>query len=306
MVRWFAALVFLVFAAAGAAAQIGPVDNSDGCGNLRMSVAIGRDSIRRDRSYRESDVWFQDRLRALEKCVAEAPARAAAAAQRKVEQRETVERAAAGATTNVWLVFLVALPLAIILSYAQSAGIAGNAAWVRLGDWKGSAIFIWCALAVGTLAWYFSAQAALAKELDRSVEGRSVLIILASLLVMLAGYLGALGLAIQFVFKDSWVTTKGLVMLAHYMFARHPAQMLLPIDPTSPLARRDFGRAIRGHRIDLKGFWTELVTPDFVRRHKLERAAQVEAQLKADTSILKAAMERESARAAHQDQRDNA
>ena len=95
-------------------------------------------------------------------------------------------------------------------------------------------------------------------------------------------------------------------MLAHYMFARHPAQVLLPIDPTSPLARRDFGRAIRGHRIDLKGFWTELVTPDFVRRHKLERAAQVEAQLKADTSILKAAMERESARAAHQDQRDNA
>lgn len=311
MKRWFAAFVFLALTAVSAEAQMFdskplPYDNRDGCGSERLAVDAGRDAMRRDRYYKETDRWFQDRLKALEKCVAEAPARGAAAAKHKVEQRQSAERTAAGATTNVWLVFLVALPIAIILSYAQSAGIAGNAAWVRLGDWKGSAIFIWCALAVGTLAWYFSAQAALAKELDRSVEGRSVLIILASLLVMLAGYLGALGLAIQFVFKDLWVTTKGLVMLAHYVFVRHPAQAYLPIDPTSPLARRDFGRAIRGHGIDLKGFWTELVTPDFVRRHKLERAAQVEAQLKADTSILKAAMERESTRAAHQDQRDNA
>lgn len=43
--------------------------------------------------------------------------------------------------------------------------------------------------------------------------------------------------------------------------------------------------------------------PSFIRRHKIERALQVEAQLKADTAILKSAIERESTLAAYRDGR---
>jgi hypothetical protein len=121
---------------------------------------------------------------------------------------------------------------------------------------------------------------------------------------MFAAGLTAIVLTLQYIGNGFWPTLKGLVILAHYMFVRHPAQAVLPSTPAAALSRRDFRRAMRENGIGLKSFWTELMTPSFIRRHKIERALQVEAQLKADTAILKSAVERESTRAAHNELRD--
>ena len=102
----------------------------------------------------------------------------------------------------------------------------------------------------------------------------------------------------QFARDGLWATIKGIVILIHYLFARHPAQQHLPKDATQAIARGSFGHAY-------KGFWRELITPSFVRRHKLERAEQVKAQLDADAGILRSAIERESVRAAYDDKRNN-
>jgi hypothetical protein len=115
----------------------------------------------------------------------------------------------------------------------------------------------------------------------------------------------ALFTAWQFVRSGLWSTLKGIPILIHYLFARHPAQQHLPAEATEAIARGSFGHAIKTHDVDYKGFWRELVTPAFVRRHKLERAAQVKAQLDADAGILKSAIERESVRATYLDKRDN-
>ena len=304
--RGILALIVLLCLATTASAQINTnplrVDNSDGCGDERMSVEAGRDVIRRDRSYTERGVWFQDRLVKLQKCLDEVPKRRAAAAAAKQKWDTSTTQQWEFATSPLLSMFAVGLPLAILLSYAQSAGIAGNGALVRWRDWKGSPMFIWGALAVSALLYQqYSGltQSAGYRTRDFQMDIGKTLLLFSAVGALVA----ALVLTAGFVFKDLWSTLKGIFVLGHYMVVRHPAQPYLPSAPTTAIARRDFGRAIREHGIGLKGFWAELATPSFVRRHKLERAGQVHAQLRADTSILKAAMERESARAAHDDGR---
>jgi hypothetical protein len=304
--RGILALIVLVLFAATASAQINTtplrVDNSDGCGDERMSVEAGRDVIRRDRSYTERGVWFQDRLAKLQKCVDEIPKRRAAATAAKQRWDTSTTQQLEFATSTLLLVFAVGLPFAILLSYAQSAGVAGNGALVRWRDWKGSPMFIWGALAVSALLYqeYSSLlQSTGYRTRDFQIDIGKILLLFSAVGALIAAGVLTAG----FIFKDLWSTLKGIFVLGHYMVVRHPAQPFLPTSPTTAIARRDFGRAIREHGIGLKGFWVELATPSFVRRHKLERAGQVQAQLHADTSILKAAMERESARAAHDDRR---
>lgn len=277
------------------------IDNHDGCGNKRAAVQAGRDAIQRDRFYKESDVWFQNRVAELDRCVREAPARrdAAISARRSWEQN-TAQQVATANTVLIWTLGL-GLPLAVLLSYAQSAGIAGNGARVRLKDWKGTPVFIWSALATAAVLFAVMSQTRSSVGYDR--HAGLELIGIASGFAMLAALGVAAMLTFQFIREGLWSTLKGLAILAHYVLARHPAQAYLPTTPTEALSRRDFKRAMREHGLGLKSFWTELMTPSFVRRHKIERALQVEAQLKADTAILKSAIERESTRAAYRDGR---
>jgi hypothetical protein len=300
-------LCFFVWVGAAAAQSSAPIriDNSDGCGDQRAAVEVGRDSIRRDRFYKETDRWFQDRLAALQKCVDEIPLRRTKLEEerRKYDARKN-ESYATAQSILAWSLGL-GFPLALFLSYAQSAGIAGNAALVRLRDWKGSPMFLWAACAAASVGLFATTWFGLGMSYDvrPASMGLSGLVtmVVSALLACLA-----IGLALDFVRNGLWSTLKGIAILIHYLFARHPAQTHLPAHVTDALVRRDFGRVMREHGIGIKGFWRELITPRFVRRHQLEKAAQVKAQLDADVAILKSAIERESARAAYLDKRDNA
>jgi hypothetical protein len=300
-------LLLLVVSVSSASAQINTkpivIDNRDGCGNQRAAVEAGRDSIRRDRSYRESDKWFQDRLAALRKCIDEIPKRQA---QYQAEKRK-FETTRAGIqdfanTALVWMLGL--LPVAIFLSYAQSAGMAGNGALVRLRDWKGQPLFLWLPLFGAAVINGLGVQVVSGVTFDASTPGTDFPRVIAGIIAIgLVAF--SMFTAWQFIRDGLWATIKGIFILIHYLFARHPVQQHLPAEATEAIARGSFGHAIRTHDVDYKGFWRELVTPAFVRRHKLERAAQVKAQLDADAGILKSAIERESLRATYLDKRDN-
>jgi hypothetical protein len=306
--RWIAALALLWLGAASAAAQINTtplrIDNSDGCGSARAGVEAGRDMIRRDRSYRETDRWFQERLQKLQTCIAEIPNRRAqyqAEKQRWEGNQSTQQNFATSAL--LWILGL--LPVVIFLSYAQSAGVAGNGALVRMADWKGQPLFLWLPVTAAAIINYVAVQSGASVTYDASNPGTDF--------IRIIGGIAALGLCAfalfvswQFIRESLGSTIKGVFILLHYMIARHPVQQHLPSEATQAIARGSFGGAIRTHDIDHKGFWRELITPGFVRRHKIERAAQIKELIDSDTKILKSAMERESARAAYADKRDNA
>lgn len=307
-VRWIAALMLLWLGAAGAVAQVNTtplrVDDSDGCGSARAGVEAGRDMIRRDRSYREFDRWFQERLQKLQTCIAEIPKRRA---QYQTERNRWEDNKSGqqnfASSALAWMLAL--LPVAIFLSYAQSAGVAGNGAQVRLRDWKGQPLFLWLPVAAAAAINYAAVQSGASVTYDASNPGTDF--------VRIIGGIAAIGLCAfalfvswQFIRESLWSTAKGVFILLHYMIARHPTQQHLPSKATEAIARGSFGNSIRTHDVDHKGFWVELITPGFVRRHKIERAAQIKELIDADTKILKSAMERESARATYADKRDNA
>ena len=274
---WIAAVLCLLLGATGAAAQINTspirIDNSDGCGSPRAGVEAGRDMIRQDRSYRESDRWFQDRLQKLQTCIAEIPKRRAqyqAERQRWEGNKSGQQNFASSALA--WMLAL--LPVAIFLSYAQSAGVAGNGAQVRLRDWKGQPLFLWVPVAVAAAINYVAVQSGASVTYDASNPGTDF--------VRIIGGIAAIGLCAfalfvswQFIRESLWSTVKGVFILLHYMIARHPTQQHLPSEVTEAIARGSFGDAIRTHDVEHKGFWVELITPSFVRRHKIERAAQI-------------------------------
>lgn len=295
-------LFCLILSTMALVAQDIKVDTSDGCGSQRMAVEIGRDNIRRDRTYRESDPWFQQKLAALQKCVEDIPKRRAlyAVEKKRFEDNEANLQSITGAAL-AWMIAI--FPLAIFLSYAQSAGVAGNGALVRLRDWKGQPLFLWLPIAGAAAVSTIAVQISSGGSYDGSRNALE--------LVRIAGGFITFGLLVfaaftcwTFLRESLWTTLKGVVILLHYLIARHPAQQHLPSAATEAIARGSFGHAVRTHDVDYRGFWRELVTPSFVRRHKLERAAQVKAQLDADAGILKSAIERESARAAYIDTKD--
>lgn len=295
-------LFCLILSTTALVAQDIKVDTSDGCGSQRMAVEVGRDNIRRDRTYRESDPWFQQKLAALQKCVEDIPKRRAlyAVEKKRFEDNEANLQSITGAAL-AWMIAI--FPLAIFLSYAQSAGVAGNGALVRLRDWKGQPLFLWLPIAGAAAVSTIAVQISTGGSYDGSRNALE--------LVRIAGGFITFGLLVfaaftcwTFLRESLWATLKGVVILLHYLIARHPAQQHLPSAATEAIARSSFGHAVRTHDVDYRGFWRELVTPSFVRRHKLERAAQVKAQLDADAGILKSAIERESARAAYIDTKD--
>lgn len=297
-----AALAIVVVTSTPSNAQSIKVDNSDGCGSARTAVEVGRDMIRRDRSYRESDKWFQDRLAKLQTCIAEIPKRQAqyqAEHKRWLDSKLNRQRFA-----NSALIVMAALfPVVIFLSYAQSAGAAGNGAMVRFRDWKGQPLFIWLPLAAAALVNFLGVHA-VPDHFEESTPATELPRIVGGFTAFAMGVVALFPLW-HFLRDGLWSMLKGVVILTHYLFASHPAQQHLPAEATEAIAKGSFGHAIRTHDVDYKGFWRELVTPAFVRRHKLERAEQVKAQLDADTGILKSAIERESTRAAYLDKRDN-
>ncbi len=268
------------------------------CDHRRAQLQL---ALNETTQYRDQHVYFQ--RGELQNCIAVVAANAKLKAAESVDPWHVARRTnAASGYQTFWLVLLiVVLPLGCLLSYAHAAGRWGNAAYVKWSDFYGLPLGLFVSVAFfihATLAVDMMQTGVALSQTTKAVFVGSILCTFVFALPMMF-MLGA-----DFV-RELWTMTKGLAMLAHYAFAQHPAELVLPDTPDVPINRKALRDALTDRYTEAATggtFWSAF-KPRFMYEHELFRANKVEELLRADTTILQEAIRRERARADHADQK---
>lgn len=244
---------------------------------------------------------------AVRECEAGLAARQRQATAKLADPYWVKQRAdASGFYSGIWAIGLfILLPLGVVLSFAAAAGRWGNAGYVKWTDFYGIPL----AMLLAVWSLFHGAGAAALMESGAVTSQAVQAFLIFTIILALALGLPVMVLLARPLLGELWSMTKGLFMLAHYMFTRHPAEVHLPSHPDIAISRPALRDAITTHYADgarsAGGFWS-FIKPRFMYEHELLRAAKVEEILRADTAILQAAIKRERTRATAADLRQAA